>query len=186
MNEAGVFGRFVPRFRPRRGADAIRHVSPLHGRRAPVRAIGMLAEIETGAFKEHAAGHDLMRDDSLAPRCSISRCCCTTSPRAAAATIRSPGADRRGKLVPAAGLSPAETETVAWLVRWHLLMSARAQARHRRSADHRGLRPRVQSPERLKLLLMLTVADIRAVGPKSGTAGRRRCCAPYTMKPNRR
>ncbi len=38
----------------------------------------------------------------------------------------------------------------------------------------------MQSPERLKLLLVLTVADIRAVGRKCGTAGRRRCCASFT------
>jgi len=71
------------------------------------------------------------------------------------------------KLGPRLGLSAEETETVAWLVRWHLLMSNTAFKRD--IGDQQtiaGFVERVQSPERLKLLLVLTVADIRAVGPK--------------------
>ena len=36
MNEAGVLGQFVPRLRQDRGDDAVQHVPPLHGGRAPV------------------------------------------------------------------------------------------------------------------------------------------------------
>jgi [protein-PII] uridylyltransferase len=71
------------------------------------------------------------------------------------------------KLGPRLGLSDEETETVAWLVRWHLLMSSTAFKLD--TSDQQTIRnfvERVQSPERLKLLLVLTVADIRAVGPK--------------------
>lgn len=61
----------------------------------------------------------------------------------------------------------AEVETIAWLVRQHLLMS---EVAFKRDLDE----PKtiddfvaiVQSPERLRLLLLITVADIRAVGPK--------------------
>ena len=63
--------------------------------------------------------------------------------------------------------SAEETETVAWLVRWHLLMSNTAFKLD--IGDPQTIQnfvERVQSPERLKLLLVLTVADIRAVGPK--------------------
>src|SRR6201998_3443024 len=70
------------------------------------------------------------------------------------------------RLGPRLGLSAQETETVAWLVRWHLLMSSTAFKLD--IADPQTLGDfveRVQSPERLKLLLVLTVADIRAVGP---------------------
>ena len=35
MNEAGVLGRFVPEFGQRRVDDAVQHVPPLHGGRAP-------------------------------------------------------------------------------------------------------------------------------------------------------
>ena len=70
------------------------------------------------------------------------------------------------KLCPRFGLSAAETETVAWLVRWHLLMSATAFKRD--LSDYKTIMDfveAVQSPERLRLLLALTVVDIRAVGP---------------------
>src|SRR3546814_4246175 len=58
------------------------------------------------------------------------------------------------------------TETVSWLVRYHLLMSATAFKRD--LADFKTIldfAQVVQSPERLRLLLVLTVVDIRAVGP---------------------
>jgi [protein-PII] uridylyltransferase len=76
------------------------------------------------------------------------------------------GAGIANKLGPRLGLTPEETETASWLVRYHLIMS--------RTAFHRDLNdPKtihdfvevVQSLERLRLLLVLTVADIRAVGP---------------------
>ena len=72
----------------------------------------------------------------------------------------------RSKLGPRLGLSDEETETVAWLVRWHLLMSGTAFKLDIGDPKTIGdFVDRVQSPERLKLLLVLTVADIRAVGP---------------------
>ena len=69
-------------------------------------------------------------------------------------------------MCPRFGLDPAETETVAWLVRYHLLLSSTAFKRD--LADPKTIEDfvhRVQSPERLRLLLILTVVDIRAVGP---------------------
>ena len=76
------------------------------------------------------------------------------------------GARIARELCPRLGLSKAETDTVAWLVLEHLTMSDIAQRRD--LSDPRTIRDFadvVQTPERLKLLLLLTVADIRAVGP---------------------
>ncbi len=76
------------------------------------------------------------------------------------------GAEVAMNLCPRLGLSEAETETVAWLVRYHLIMSATAFKRD--LADFKTIldfAQAVQSPERLRLLLVLTVVDIRAVGP---------------------
>ena len=70
------------------------------------------------------------------------------------------------RLCPRFGMTDEETETVAWLVRWHLLMSYAAFKRD--VSDPKTVQDFceiVRSPERLKLLLVLTVADIRAVGP---------------------
>jgi [protein-PII] uridylyltransferase len=70
------------------------------------------------------------------------------------------------ELGPRFGLDEAETETVAWLVRNHLLLSNTAFRRD--LADPKTVEDfvaKVQSPERLRLLLILTVVDIRAVGP---------------------
>ena len=64
------------------------------------------------------------------------------------------------------GLTASETETVVWLVREHLLMSTTSQSRD--LSDPRTISDFTQavgSLDRLKLLLLLTVADIRAVGP---------------------
>jgi [protein-PII] uridylyltransferase len=76
------------------------------------------------------------------------------------------GAEIALKLAPRFGLDPAETETVSWLVRYHLLLSSTAFKRD--LADPKTIEDfarQVQSPERLRLLLILTVVDIRAVGP---------------------
>jgi [protein-PII] uridylyltransferase len=76
------------------------------------------------------------------------------------------GAEVARKLCPRFGMTPAETEMVAWLVRYHLLMSATAFKRD--LSDFKTIldfAEQVQSPERLRLLLLLTIVDIRAVGP---------------------
>ncbi len=68
---------------------------------------------------------------------------------------------------PALGLSDEETETVSWLVLHHLLLSGTA---FKRDIDDPktilDLADTIQSPERLRLLLILTVADMRAVSTK--------------------
>ncbi|MEO0999124.1 MAG: [protein-PII] uridylyltransferase [Pseudomonadota bacterium] len=76
------------------------------------------------------------------------------------------GARIAADLCPRLGLTPATTEKVVWLVRHHLLMSDVAQKRDisdpRTIADFARV---VQSPERLRLLLVLTACDIMGVGP---------------------
>jgi [protein-PII] uridylyltransferase len=76
------------------------------------------------------------------------------------------GARIARRICPHLGLSPEDTETVAWLVENHLLMSMTAQTRDlndRKTID--DFAAVVQSAERLKLLLVLTICDIRGVGP---------------------
>jgi len=76
------------------------------------------------------------------------------------------GAALARKIGPRLGLDEAETESAAWLVEEHLTMSNIAQSRD--LADPRTIQAfadKVQSIERLKMLAVLTVCDIRAVGP---------------------
>jgi [protein-PII] uridylyltransferase len=76
------------------------------------------------------------------------------------------GAKVARRFCPRLGFSAADTETVAWLVEHHLVMSMIAQSRDlsdRKTID--DFAAVVQSLERLKLLTILTTADIRAVGP---------------------
>ena len=63
-------------------------------------------------------------------------------------------------------MSAAETDLIVWLIEEHLTMSNFAHSRDITDPETvRKFADIVQSPERLKLLLLLTCADIRAVGP---------------------
>ena len=76
------------------------------------------------------------------------------------------GAQIVRKVAPRLGLKQEEVDTVEWLVRYHLLMSDMAQKRD--IADPRTVRDfakAVQTVKRLDLLCVLTVCDIRGVGP---------------------
>lgn len=76
------------------------------------------------------------------------------------------GAEIAEKVAPRLGLKPEESEIVVWLVENHLLMSDVAQKRD--ITDSRTVRDfatNVTSVAKLKLLTVLTVCDIRGVGP---------------------
>jgi [protein-PII] uridylyltransferase len=78
------------------------------------------------------------------------------------------GAQIARRVAPRLGLNKADSETVEWLVRYHLLMSDMAQKRD--LADPRTLRDfakAVKTRKRLDLLTVLTVCDIRGVGPQT-------------------
>lgn len=76
------------------------------------------------------------------------------------------GAELAKKITAELGLENDDAETVVWLVGHHLMMSETAFKRD--IFDPKTIEDfvdTVQSPERLKLLYALTVADIKAVGP---------------------
>lgn len=166
MNEAGVFGRFIPDFGrvvAQMQFDMYHHYTvDEHA----VRAIGLLAAIERG---------DLADDHPLST--ALFKQIANRRVLYVAVLLHDIAKGRGGdhsllgeqvalELGPRLGLDEAETETVAWLVRYHLLLSNTAFKRD--LADPKTIEDfvrQVQSPERLRLLLMLTVVDIRAVGP---------------------
>ena len=174
MNEAGVFGRFVPDFGrvvAQMQFDMYHHYTvDEHS----IRAIGLLAAIERGDLvKDHPLSTALFRQ--IASRRTLYVAVLLHDIAKGRGGDHSViGAEIAFKLGPRFGLDPAETETVAWLVRYHLLMSATAFKRD--LADPKTIEDfvsQVQSPERLRLLLILTVVDIRAVGPGVWTEWKR-------------
>jgi [protein-PII] uridylyltransferase len=166
MNEAGVLGRFIPDFGrvvAQMQFDMYHHYTvDEHA----IRAIGLLAAIERGELqKDHPLSTALFRQIESRRVLYV------------AVLLHDIAKGRGGdhsvlgesialKLCPRLGLDEAETETVAWLVRHHLLLSSTAFKRD--LADPKTLEDfvaQVKSPERLRFLLILTVVDIRAVGP---------------------
>ena len=166
MNESTVFGRFVPDFRrvvAQMQFDMYHHYTvDEHS----IRAIGLLAEIEKGALKtDHPLSTAIMRQ-IVSRRVLFVATLLHDIAKGRGGDHSILGAEVAQNLCPRLGLSDAETETVAWLVRYHLLMSATAFKRD--LSDFKTIldfAQSVQSPERLRLLLVLTVVDIRAVGP---------------------
>lgn len=166
LNEAGVFGRFIPDF----GRVVAQTQHDMYHTYTvdehTIRAIGILSRIESGALKEdHPLSADVVHKILSRPVLYLAVLLHDIAKgRGGDHSIL--GADVAMQLGPRLGLSAAETETVAWLVRYHLAMSATAFQRD--LMDPKTIdtfAALVQSPERLRLLLVLTVCDIRAVGP---------------------
>ena len=95
MNEAGVLGGFIPEFGR---IVAMMQFNMYHHYTVDehlLRAVGVLSEIERGdGEKTHPLSHTLMPGIDKHARCSTSRCCCTTSPRAGRRIIRWPAPGR--------------------------------------------------------------------------------------------
>ena len=166
MNEAGVFGKFVPDF-GRVVAQMqydMYHVYTVDEH--TIRAIGILHGIETGRLKDdHPLSCEVI-GEVQSRRVLYLAVLLHDIAKGRGGDHSELGADIALKLCPRMGLNEWETETVSWLVRYHLLMSHTAFKRDvddpKTVSDFMAV---VQSPERLRLLLILTVADIRAVGP---------------------
>ena len=167
MNEAGVLGRFVPEFGQ---VVAMMQFNMYHHYTVDehlVRTVGELKRDRGRQARRHAAAVDRdLRLDREPPRALRRRAAARRRQGPNGGPLDRRRARSRAQLCPRLGLTPAETETVAWLIEEHLTMSNIAQSRD--LGDPKTIRDFaavVQSPERLKLLLLLTVADIRAVGP---------------------
>jgi len=166
MNEAGVFGRFVPDFGrvvAQMQFDMYHHYTvDEHS----IRAIGLLAAIERGELKADHPISTAIFKQIASRRVLYVAVLLHDIAKGRGGDHSVIGSEIALKLCPRLGLDRAETETVSWLVRYHLLLSSTAFKRD--LADPKTIEDfvrQVQSPERLRLLLILTVVDIRAVGP---------------------
>lgn len=166
LNEAGVFGRFIPDFGRvvAQMQHDMYHVYTVDEH--TIRAIGILSRIEAGEFaEEHPLSHKIL-PKILSRNVLYCAVLIHDIAKGRGGDHSVLGAEVAEKLCPRLGLSESETETVAWLVRYHLYFSSFAFKRD--IADPKTVEDFVQivqSPERLRLLLVLTVVDIRAVGP---------------------
>jgi [protein-PII] uridylyltransferase len=166
MNESGVLGRFVPEFGK---IVALMQFNMYHHYTVDehlIRAVGVMAEIANGGLKDQLPlTHELLphlHDVRLLYVALFLHDIAKGRPE----DHSDAGARIARKFCPRLGLSPAETETVAWLVQYHLVMSEVAQARDIQDPETaRSFADIVQSPQRLALLMILTACDIRAVGP---------------------
>src|SRR6056297_2183491 len=168
MNELGVLSAFIPEFEP---IVALMQFNMYHSYTVDehtIQCISNLAQIERGE-----------RVDDLPLSSSILEAGVNRKVLYVALLLHDIGKGRdedhsivgaqiARKVAPRLGLKPKEVDTVEWLVRYHLLMSDMAQKRD--IADPRTVRDfakAVQTKERLDLLCVLTVCDIRGVGPNT-------------------
>jgi [protein-PII] uridylyltransferase len=166
MNEVGVFGRFIPDFGrvvAQMQFDMYHHYTvDEHA----IRAIGLLASIERGELADDHPLSTALFKQIANRRVLYVAVLLHDIAKGRGGDHSVLGAQVALDLCPRLGLDEAETETIAWLVRYHLLLSSTAFKRD--LADPKTIDDfvrQVQSPERLRLLLVLTVVDIRAVGP---------------------
>ena len=167
MNETGVLGRFVRSFGK---IVAMMQFNMYHHYTVDehlLRCIGVLAEIERGTNEEFVLANDLMKKILPEHRTLLYVAMFLHDiAKGRPEDHSTAGAKVARRLCPRFGLSAADTDTVAWLVEQHLVMSTVAQSRDlsdRKTTEN--FAAVVQSLERMKLLTILTTADIRAVGP---------------------
>ena len=167
MNETGVLGRFIRTFGK---IVAMMQFNMYHHYTVDehlIRCIGILQEIERGGNDEFIVASDLMRKIRPEHR----RVLYITTLLHDIAKGRPEdhsiaGAKVARRLCPRLGFNAADTELIAWLIEQHLTMSVVAQSRD--LSDRKTIEnfaAVVQSVEQMKLLTILTTADIRGVGP---------------------
>ncbi len=166
MNEAGVFGRFVPDFgkvNAQMQFDMYHHYTVDEH---TIRAIGLLSQIERGLLADDHPRATRLIHEVASRRVAYVAALLHDIAKGRGGDHSELGAEIAVELGPRFGLSDGETELVAWLVLNHLLMSHTAQKRD--LTDPKTIEDfcaRVQSIEKLRHLAILTAVDIRAVGP---------------------
>lgn len=166
MNEVGLLGKFLPEFGK---IVALMQFNMYHHFTVDehtIRAMGILSEIDRGeGGNAHPLANDLMRSiKSKRPLYLAMLAHDIAKGRPEDHSIA--GARVVRELGKRFELTAAEIDTAAWLVEQHLTMSMVAQSRDLNDRQTiKTFAGVVQTLERLKMLLILTVADISAVGP---------------------
>ncbi len=167
MNETGVLGHFIRAFGK---IVSMMQFNMYHHYTVDehlIRCIGHLQEIERGGNDEFTVASDLFRKIQPEHRAVIYITTLLHDVAKGRPEDHSiAGARVARRLCPRLGFNAADTELVAWLIEEHLTMSTVAQSRD--LSDRKTIEnfaAVVQSVEQMKLLTILTTADIRGVGP---------------------
>jgi [protein-PII] uridylyltransferase len=166
MNELGVLAAFIPEFEP---IVAMMQFNVYHHYTVDehiIQCISVLAQIERGELVEELPVVSGILKEGVDRKILYVALFLHDIGKGRPEDHSILGAQIARRVCPRLGLSPEETETVEWLVRYHLLMSDTAQKRD--LGDPRTVRDfakAVKSRKRLDLLTVLTVCDIRGVGP---------------------
>jgi len=166
MSESGVLGRFIPDFERVTAQMQYDMYHVYTTDEHTIRAIGVVHRIEAGALADRLPVASSVIHTVTSRRALYAAVLLHDIAKGRGGDHSELGAEVALELCPRLGLDDEETETVAWLVLNHLCMSRVAFKRDvddsKTIEDFAAL---VQSPERLKLLTVLTCADIMAVGP---------------------
>jgi len=168
MNELGVLGAFIPDFQP---IVAMMQFNMYHHYTVDehtIQCISTLSQIEDGDLLEDLPVASAILKKGVNRRVLFMAVFLHDIAKGRQEDHSIKGAEIAATLCPRLGLDQGETDTVVWLVRHHLLMSDVAQKRD--LSDPRTVRDfanTVQSRTRLRLLTVLTVCDIRGVGPNT-------------------
>jgi [protein-PII] uridylyltransferase len=166
MNELGVLGAFIPEFEP---IVAMMQFNVYHHFTVDehiIQCISTLAQIERGELVEELPVVSGILKEGVNRRVLYVALLTHDMGKGRPEDHSILGAQIARRVAPSLGLDAEETETVEWLVRYHLLMSDMAQKRD--IGDPRTVRDfakAVKTRKRLDLLTVLTVCDIRGVGP---------------------
>ena len=168
MNELGVLAAFIPEFEP---IVAMMQFNMYHSYTVDEHTIQVISNfnrIEQGELEEELPVASEILRKGINRKVLMVAMLCHDIGKGRAVDHSVLGAQISRSVAPRLGLSKADCDTVEWLVRYHLLMSDMAQKRD--IADPRTVRDfakAVGSVKRLDLLLLLTVCDIRGVGPNT-------------------
>ena len=168
MNELGVLAAFIPEFEP---IVAMMQFNMYHSYTVDehtIQVIKSLAQIERVELEEELPIASSILQEGINRKVMYVALLLHDIGKGRSEDHSILGAKIARKVAPRLGLSKEEVDTVEWLVRYHLLMSDMAQKRD--ISDPRTVRDfakAVQTTERLDLLTVLTVCDIRGVGPNT-------------------
>ena len=166
MNEFGVLGRFIPEFGK---VVAMMQFNMYHHYTVDehlLRAVGGLSDLEAGRMPEHQQLVDEILPTIVNRKVLYLGLFLHDIAKGRKEDHSRAGMEVARTLCPRLGFTPGETESVAWLVEHHLTMSSFAQSRDLSDrVTIENFAAIVQTMERLKMLFVLTVCDINAVGP---------------------